>query len=144
MANVLNRTTKEYRTSVNDPDYPVIDWIINPDLSAVANWPSRYWVVSGDVVTLMSQAQRDAVDAAEATAMKNDTADAVIIAGGFDRAFCEMLLDELNRHAAATRAILTAVANAGTLAALKTSCAAITPPPDRTLQQARDAMRAKL
>lgn len=28
MANVLNRATKEYLTSVNTPDYPVSDWII--------------------------------------------------------------------------------------------------------------------
>jgi len=68
MANVLNRTTKEYRRSVNDPEYSPVDWIINPDLSAVAGFPSEYWVIAGDVVTLMSKAERDAVDAAAAKA----------------------------------------------------------------------------
>ena len=29
MANVLNRDTKAYLTSVNTPGYPVADWIIS-------------------------------------------------------------------------------------------------------------------
>ncbi len=62
MASVLNRTTKEFRGSVNTPDFPVIDWIINPDLSAVAGLPTKYWKITGDVVTAMSQAERDVVD----------------------------------------------------------------------------------
>jgi len=45
MANVLHRTSKVYLTSVNTPDYPEEDWVINPDLSAVENVPVRYWVV---------------------------------------------------------------------------------------------------
>lgn len=64
MAAVLNRATKEYLKSVNTPDYGV-DWIINPDLSAVVGHPSKYWVITGDVVTLMDLAARDAVDAQE-------------------------------------------------------------------------------
>jgi hypothetical protein len=72
MANVLNRTTgnsgvypyaKDYRTSVNDPDYPTADWIHNPDLSAVAGFDSIYWDISGDSVTLADQVTRDARDA---------------------------------------------------------------------------------
>jgi hypothetical protein len=63
MANVLNRTTKEYLESVNTPDYPVQDWIIDPDLTAVSGFPARYWVITGDAVMLMDQAQRDALDA---------------------------------------------------------------------------------
>lgn len=51
MANVLNRTTKEYQISVNTPDYDPSEWIINPDLSAVEDVPSEYWVVTGDTVT---------------------------------------------------------------------------------------------
>lgn len=66
MADVLNRFTKEYRRSVHTPDYPAVDWIRNPDLSAVAGLASKYWLVSGDTVSAMSQAQRDAVDAQEA------------------------------------------------------------------------------
>ena len=64
MSNVLNRTTKEYRTSVNTPDYPEVTWIINPDLSAVQSVPVKYWKIVGDTVTEMNQSEKDAVDAA--------------------------------------------------------------------------------
>lgn len=62
MANVLNRTTKEYLTSVNTPDYPVSAWIINPDISSVIGWPTRYWEITGDTVGLMDSTEREAVD----------------------------------------------------------------------------------
>lgn len=62
MANVLNRTTKEYLTSVNTPDFPEHIWIINPDVSAVIQAPTKYWIVTGDSVSLMNQSQRNAVD----------------------------------------------------------------------------------
>ena len=65
MADVLNRTTNQFLTSVNTPDFPTADWIINPDLSAVTGFASKYWIITGDVVTLLDQAARDAVDAAE-------------------------------------------------------------------------------
>lgn len=65
MANVLNRITKEFRGSVNTPDFPASQWIINPDLSAVIAFPTKYWTITGDVVTLQSQAQRDVTDDVE-------------------------------------------------------------------------------
>ena len=68
MATVLNRTTKQLRRSVNTPDFPSADWIINPDLSAVGNFASKYWTITGDAVSLMPQTERDALDAAEAQA----------------------------------------------------------------------------
>lgn len=68
MANVVNRETAELRRSVNTPDYPEETWIINPDLSTVSGYDSKYWLIDGDAVTLMDEAARDAVDTAEATA----------------------------------------------------------------------------
>lgn len=70
MADVLNRTTKQYLKSVNTPDFPVIDWIINPDLSGVLPQEpqSKYWNIAGDVVTEMTPAEKAAVDAAEVAA----------------------------------------------------------------------------
>jgi len=62
MANVLNRTTKQYLTSVNTPDYPIGSWIHNPDLSLVIGWPNRYWTITGDVVTLQPLPDREATD----------------------------------------------------------------------------------
>ncbi|GAI73648.1 unnamed protein product [marine sediment metagenome] len=62
MSDVLHRTTKEQRFSVNTPDYSVVDWIINPDLSGVTGVPKKYWLITGDVVSEMNQAQKDVVD----------------------------------------------------------------------------------
>jgi hypothetical protein len=59
MANVLNRLTKIYLQSVNTPDYPVNDWIVNPDLSNVAGVPSRYWKIVGDTITEMSVEEKE-------------------------------------------------------------------------------------
>lgn len=63
MANVLNRTTKEYLISVNTPDYPEVTWIINPDLSGVEGVPSKYWKITGDTISEMNQSEKNAVDA---------------------------------------------------------------------------------
>ncbi len=60
MANVLNRTTKQYLESVNTPDYPTEDWIINPDLSSVSGVDKKYWFLDGDTVREMTAAEKDA------------------------------------------------------------------------------------
>lgn len=65
MANVINRTTKEFRFYVNTPDYSGVDWVINPDLSAVDGQPIKYWKIVGDEISLMSVAEQAAVDADE-------------------------------------------------------------------------------
>lgn len=70
MADVLNRTTMQLLSSVNTPDYPSSDWIINPDLSAVAGVAVKYWKVAGDVVAEMDQSEKDVVDAAELAEVK--------------------------------------------------------------------------
>jgi len=64
MATVLNRVTKELKRSANTPDYPVETHIHSPNLNAVAGWPSIYWIITGDVVTLMTPPERAAVDSA--------------------------------------------------------------------------------
>lgn len=63
MANVLKKTTLEYKESVNTPDYPSSDWLINPDMSAVVNVPRKYWKLVGNNVVEMTQTEKDAVDA---------------------------------------------------------------------------------
>lgn len=100
MASVLNRTTKEYLPSVNTPDYPTVDWIINPDVSALAGVPTKYWNISGDTVTEMTQPEKDAVDAAEQAnfiaqarqALKDNYNQSIVS----DKAIVLMLLDEIN------------------------------------------------
>lgn len=64
MANVVNRTTVQYLQFVNTPDYDPTSWIINPDLSALASVPQKYWKVVGDTVVEMDSGEKAAVDAA--------------------------------------------------------------------------------
>ncbi len=80
MADVVNRTTVEYLRSVNTPDYPTADWLINPDLSALAAVEQKYWKVVGETVVEMTQPEKDAVDAAEAAAVLLD--DALVVQQG--------------------------------------------------------------
>ena len=139
MASVLNRTTKAYRQSANTPDYPTQDWIHNPDMSAVEGFPSKYWIITGDIVTLMDQAARDAVDAAEAaTEVTDNRTGAVEVADDPDspgmqtRALVEMLVIIANYYAtrcSETRTMVqeiqTAIGAASNLSQLKTAVAAI-------------------
>jgi hypothetical protein len=60
MANVIHRTTGEYRLSVNTPEYDPAVWLINPQLPAGV--PQKYWKVDGDRVVEMSDSEKDAVD----------------------------------------------------------------------------------
>lgn len=56
MANIINRTTKQYLKSVNTPDYPKSEWIINPVLP---DCEPIYYVIEGDVVREMTQMEKD-------------------------------------------------------------------------------------
>ena len=70
------------------------EWILNPDMSAVEGFPSQYWIITGDAVTLMDQAERDAVDAA-ALSRAGQTAAAWSNRKPI-RAVMPLALDELN------------------------------------------------
>ena len=106
MANVLNRTTgltapyrKDFRRSVNEPDFPTQDWIHDPDLSAVDGFDSIYWDISGDNVTLANPATRTARDdelaAAAAAAAKQSQKDTYTDNEIF-RAQIKWVVDEIN------------------------------------------------
>ena len=144
MASVLHRITKQLLESVNTPEYPPVDWIIEPDLAAVAGFESRYWIITGDVVTLMDAAARAAVDAASLEALRDATAAELDQMEGVLRAFILTVLDELNAHATKINAILTAIDNGSTLANVKTNIAAIADYPARTASQLKNTLRSKL
>jgi hypothetical protein len=93
---VLNRTTTQYLQSANTPDYPVQDWIHGPDMSAVVGFQSKYWVITGDVVSLMSPAQLAALDAAELVAQKDAEADNFDADGTYFKAAMEVMIDGFN------------------------------------------------
>ena len=73
MADVIHRTTLEFRRSVNEPDFPEPAWKWNPDMSAVVGVPARYWKAPADWNTQgpqeMTQPEKDVVDAAAEAAL---------------------------------------------------------------------------
>lgn len=61
----------EYLKSIHEPPYAADpEAIINPDIAAVAGVPTKFWKRSGAVISEMSQAEKDAVLAAELAARK--------------------------------------------------------------------------
>ena len=98
MPNYLHRTSKEYLLSVSPSSLPepVANYIIAPILSAVVGYPSKYWIITGDDVTLMDQAARDAVDVAEIAANRDDVAGQMDSMENIIRAFALAVLDEFN------------------------------------------------
>jgi hypothetical protein len=144
MANVLNRATREFLPSVHEPSYPVQDWIINPDMSAVVGYPSKYWVVTGDAVTLMDQAERGAVDAAELVARRDSEAGQLANVEGVVRAFMLIVLDDRNLLAADINDVLTVMRTGTSLADIKTKATNLQDSPIYTEAQLRTAIRNKL
>jgi len=61
MTTVLNRTSKEVLTSVNTPEYPVQEWIHDPDLSAVDGVDVGWWVIEGDDIREATTAEKNAL-----------------------------------------------------------------------------------
>lgn len=144
MANVLHRSTREYLRSVHGPAYPMEEWIHDPILEAVEGYQNKYWIVTGDTVSLMNQAQRDAVDAADLIAIRDSAASELSKVESILRAFMLVVIDEFNAHALKHNAILTAIDSATSLADLKTRVGTITDYPSRTTDQLRTAIRNKL
>jgi len=85
------------------------NWIHAPDLSAVTGFASKYWIITGDIVTLLSQAERDAVDAAVLSTSRDGVADELDAVEDITRAFALVVLDEINtlraQHGLADRTI---------------------------------------
>ena len=144
MATVLNRTTKRLIESANTPDYPPADWIHNPDLSAVTGFSSIYWIITGDVVSLMSQAERDAVDAAVVEASRDETVNRVDNIEDVLRASLLMILDELNLHADQLNQITGTVDGAANMGQFQANMQAVVDYPQRTIQQMKTVIRNKL
>jgi len=72
MGTVANRVTTPV-VVYTVPDTSVFspaDWLIDPSLAAVRNVPQKYWIIQGDQIVEMSQADQDAVDAIELATIK--------------------------------------------------------------------------
>ena len=108
MATVLNRTTgnsgsypynKDLRFSVNTVEFSDVDWIIEPDLTAVDGQPSKYWEISGDTVSLANTGRRNAIDAdiaAQELAQSNQVQKDAYTDNELFRAQIKYVVDEIN------------------------------------------------
>lgn len=146
MANVLHKTRSpaDYRVSVNTPDFPDSDWFHDPDVSAVAGLPLRYWQVGTNPVQAMTQIERDAVDAAIAAAQKAAAREAAVTAldglGGYElRAIAAILIDEINNLRQWDSGLKAAFQANTTVANIRTAVLALPNMPDRKLSQAKTA-----
>ena len=109
----VNRTTREFVQQVSsggmERRFPAevfhdaegeptsnANWIHAPDLSAVVGFPNIYWIITGDVISLMSQAERDAVDAAALETQRDSVAAELDEVEGVLRAFMKIVLSEMN------------------------------------------------
>ena len=144
MATVLHRTQKTLIRSVNSPDYPTLDWIHNPDLSLVEGQPTKYWTITGDVVSLMTAPERQVVDDAEREAVRDATVAVLDQIENYSRAFALVFLDESNLHAQRITDILNAADAATNLAGFKARIALIADAPQRTIAQIKTAVQSKL
>lgn len=149
MATVIHRTTKQLLQSVHTPDFPVVDWILNPDLSPVAGVEPRYWKIVGDAVLPMDAGERAAVDAAALTTSRTQAKAAAKAAiDGLDgyvlRAMAANMLSEVNDLRTWITSFKAAVAAASSLTDLKNRVAALPNVPQRTVTQAKTAYKALL
>lgn len=144
MADVLNRTTRQYLKSVNTPDYPPAEWIINPDMSPVEGVPNRYWIITGDVVSEMSTGEKAIVDLALLEARRDSIIARLDELEALDRQLVIMEVCEFNKLRQWLVNFQAAVAAAGNLGQLQASVAALPTLNDITFAQVKAQLRDSL
>ena len=136
MGDYVHRTTKQYLQSVspNDLPEPLANYIEDPDLSNVVDVPNIYWVITGDVITEMTQGQKDIVDAALLSDSRNAAIEADIDnLESVMRQLTQLILREIN--------ILRAQFNTTTAEVQQLTTTEFA---DRTMAQAKAQMRSDL
>ena len=146
MANVIHRTTLEFRASANEAFHPEPEWKHSPDMSQVAGVEPRFWKWdAANERPIPMTAPEQAAATATALASSRDSAGARLTqTEDVQRAFMLMVLSEFNAHTAKTNAILSAIDAASSLANLKTAIAAVPGLPVRTDRHLRTAIRNDL
>jgi hypothetical protein len=155
MANVAifrSGQTPVYLTSVHTPDYEGDpDVIINPDISAVAAVPLKYWKRVVNAIQEMTAGEKTTVDNAEAATIlvaKRTIAAALsdsIQADGIQwRALALLLLDEFNTLRQWTVSFKAEVAASTNLSNLQTRVATLPTLSDRTITQVKQAYNTKI
>jgi len=100
--NYLHRTTKQYSVSISTIDLsePEANYIQDPDVSTVIAFPTKYWLITGDLVSLMDAAAQAVVDAAEVQAALDADRGEAATRANLDistRALVDVLLFEINK-----------------------------------------------
>lgn len=142
----------EYRQSVNTPDYEgQANVIVNPNLAAVAGQPMKYWKHVSGAIQLMTQGERDTVDAALAaaalSAARNGAKDQIVGTIPLPillRALADILKDEINIVRGWTVSFKAEVAAATNLANLQSRVATLPTLSDRTLAQLKTAIQNRI
>ena len=149
MPDVINRTTKVFLRSRNNPLFPLAQWIHSPMIAGGpfrdSSVPTKHVNIVGDVLTEMSVAEKavvGAAEAAEALTAERETEKGEITAKMALRAMGEIFVDEFNRHSLTTNAILDASDGASDMAQFKASIAAISDRPPRDIAVLKTQMRA--
>lgn len=98
MGNFLHRVTKRVYRSIppNELPEPLATYIAQPDLAALDSVPSRYWKITGDVVSEMSTAEKSAVDLVILNTSRDGAVSEVDEREGTLRQILMVLIDEIN------------------------------------------------
>ncbi len=146
MPNYVHRTTKQFLRSIAPADLPeaLANYIQDPDLSALAGVPNKYWNISGDTVSEMSRAEKDVVDAAELSSLRDSIADQMNNQNDRMKALALVLLAGHNQQANRINAILAAAESATNLATFKAAMNAISDAATENPAGLRDRVRAEL
>jgi len=142
----LHRTTKQLLASVAAADLPEAqaNYIEEPDLIAVTGFPSKYWIITGDVVTLMSPAERAVVDQAELDAIRDSLVSELNDLELRDRAIILSLLDIVNFLSQQLTDIKSAATSSANYRAFSTAISGINASPQRTISEILTLIRTKL
>lgn len=144
MASLLNTSTLEILRSADETKLSA-PWLVIPEQNA-ALWqsiPPQYRKLAGDTIEAMTQAEKDAVDAAHRQAARDAVVAQFDRQEDISRAVALLLLDVSNRQANRFNALLNAIDAATTLANLKSAVASIQDLPIATERQLIDALKAR-
>ncbi len=143
MSDFVNPTTTDLRLSVNDMPAPWVE-CTRAQYEAWSAIPQRYrkWVT--DHIEEMTQAEKDAVDAALLIASRDAAVARLDSIEDTMRAFAQVMAYGFNAHTARINGILDAIDAGATIGAIKTSVASINNLPTYNMAGLRDAIRAKL
>ncbi len=128
-----------HEIDLNEVDFPQEDWLWNPDMEVSKGVPSKYWKVSGDIVSVMTPDERAVEDTTPVDPSAHIKVNVML--GNYPMpVFMLVVLEEFNRHSARINALLSAIEGATNLASLKAEARAISALPLRTPKQLKTAM----